>query len=206
MFRNIYLPIKRSIDIVGAAVGIAVLSPLIVLIAVMVRMRLGSPVLFRQIRPGRNGEPFTIVKFRSMQDGDGSDAERLTPFGAKLRSTSLDELPELVNVLKGDMSLVGPRPLLTEYLPYYDGRQATRNDVRPGLTGLAQVEGRNLLEWPEKLEADARYVETMSLLGDLKVLWRTIPLILKREGTSAPGYAAGMENFETFAQRQREDS
>ena len=205
MFRNTYLPIKRAIDIVGAVVGIAVLSPLIVLIAVMVRMRLGSPVFFRQMRPGRNGEPFTIIKFRSMRDGDGSGAERITPFGSRLRSTSLDELPELVNVLRGDMSLVGPRPLLTDYLPYYDKRQATRNEVRPGVTGLAQVEGRNLLAWPEKLETDARYVESMSLLGDLKILWRTITVILKQEGTSAPGYTVGMENFDTFAQRQHED-
>jgi lipopolysaccharide/colanic/teichoic acid biosynthesis glycosyltransferase len=150
---------------------------------------MGPPVLFRQVRPGRGGRLFTLRKFRTMRSGSGPDEERLTSIGRWLRRTSLDELPELWNVVAGDMSLVGPRPLLVEYLDLYSPRQARRHDVRPGLTGLAQVEGRNLVDWDARLELDVRYVETRTLGLDLRILWRTIGLVLRREGISAEGEA-----------------
>ena len=152
-------------------------------------MALGSPVLFRQTRPGLHGEPFELLKFRTMRTGAGADVERLTRFGRLLRSTSLDELPELWNVVRGDMSIVGPRPLLMEYLALYSPRQARRHEVLPGLTGLAQVEGRNLVGWDERLELDVRYVETRSLALDLRIIGRTIGLVLRREGISGEGEA-----------------
>lgn len=186
---------KRFFDIVIAALALLLLAiPLLALIW-QVRRKLGSPVFFRQTRPGRHGRPFQMVKFRTMTDAKGPDgrllpdAERLTPFGRFLRSTSLDELPELFNVLKGDMSLVGPRPLLMEYLPLYTPEQSRRHDVRPGITGWAQVNGRNALSWEEKFKLDGWYVDHRSLWLDVKILWLTVRKVLVREGISADGEA-----------------
>lgn len=187
--------IKRAVDIFGAGLGLVVLSPLLLYFAWRVRRELGSPVLFRQTRPGLHGKPFELVKFRTMTDARGADgellpdAERLTPFGRWLRSTSLDELPELWNVLKGDMSLVGPRPLRMEYLPLYTPEQARRHEVRPGITGWAQVNGRNAVSWEERFERDVWYVDNQSLWLYLRILARTVRAVLIREGISAPGEA-----------------
>jgi sugar transferase EpsL len=181
--------LKRALDVIVATAALAVLSVPMLAVAAVVRVAMGAPVLFRQVRPGRRGEPFTLLKFRTMRPGPGTDAERLTSIGRWLRRTSVDELPELWNVLVGDMSLVGPRPLLVEYLDLYTARQARRHEVRPGLTGLAQVEGRNLLDWDERLELDVRYVETHTLGLDLSILWRTIGMVVRREGISAEGEA-----------------
>ena len=182
---------KRLVDLILAALALLVLSvPLLILIW-MVRSRLGSPVFFRQTRPGRHGKPFEMVKFRTMTDATGADgqllpdSERLTSFGRFLRATSLDELPELWNVVKGDMSLVGPRPLLMEYLPLYSPEQARRHDVRPGVTGWAQVNGRNALSWDEKFALDVWYVDHQSLWVDIRILWLTVRKVLIREGISA---------------------
>ena len=186
---------KRLFDLIVAGCGLLLLSPLLVLIAWQVGRRLGSPVLFRQQRPGRNGIPFVIVKFRTMRDAVDAhgeplaDGERLTPFGRALRATSLDELPELWNVLRGDMSLVGPRPLLMEYLPLYSAEQFRRHNVRPGITGLAQISGRNGLSWEEKFRLDVWYVDHRSFWLDLKILWRTLHKVMTREGISAQGEA-----------------
>ncbi len=191
--------VKRAIDTVGAAVGLVALSPVLVVAAFVIRIRLGRPVLFRQERAGRNGAPFTLVKFRTMSDERGSDgallpdADRLTPLGTFLRSTSLDELPELWNVVRGEMSLVGPRPLPTAYLPRYSDRQARRHEVRPGLTGWAQVNGRNAADWPERLEMDVWYVENRSLRLDLRILWRTAAVVLQRDGVHEDGQATMTE-------------
>ena len=186
---------KRFFDIVIAALALLLLAiPLLVLIW-QVRRKLGSPVFFRQTRPGLDGRPFQMVKFRTMTDAHGPDgqlqpdADRLTPFGRFLRSTSLDELPELFNVLKGDMSLVGPRPLLMEYLPLYSPAQRRRHEVRPGITGWAQVNGRNALSWEEKFKLDVWYVDHCSLWLDIKILWLTVRKVLVREGISADGEA-----------------
>lgn len=181
--------VKRGLDLVVATAGLLVFLVPMAAISVAVRLTTGSPVLFRQTRPGRHGEPFELLKFRTMRTGDGPDAERLTPFGRFLRSTSLDELPELWNILKGDMSVVGPRPLLMEYLALYSPRQARRHEVRPGLTGLAQVQGRNLVAWEERLELDVQYVETRSIGLDLRIIARTIGTVLRREGISGDGEA-----------------
>ena len=186
---------KRAFDVVVAAVGLVVAAPLLAVLAVLVRLRLGSPVLFRQQRPGLVGEPFTLVKFRTMTDARGPDgeplpdADRLTPFGRWLRATSLDELPELVNVLRGDMSLVGPRPLLPEYLDLYTPEQARRHEVRPGLTGWSQVNGRNDQPWEDKLAQDVWYVDHRSLWLDLRILLRTVAQVLRRSGVSSEGHA-----------------
>lgn len=180
--------------------------PAILLIALLVRTRLGSPVFFRQQRPGQGARVFEMIKFRTMTDGrDESgqllpDAQRLTPFGRFLRSTSLDELPELLNVLRGEMSLVGPRPLLVRYLERYSPRQARRHEVRPGITGLAQVMGRNALSWEEKFEWDVRYVETQSLWLDVKILLMTVKAVFVREGISAAGEAT-MSEFQGSSRR-----
>ncbi len=192
---------KRLLDIVVSSFALALLSPLLVILSFLIRRRLGSPILFRQIRPGKDGKPFEMLKFRSMtgaRAADGAllpDAERLTPFGQFLRSTSLDELPELWNVLKGDMSLVGPRPLLMEYLPLYSPEQARRHEVRPGVTGWAQVNGRNALSWEEKFALDIWYVDNRSLWLDLKIIVATIGRVVKRSGISADGEAT-MSRFE----------
>ena len=186
---------KRLLDFIAALLGLIALAlPLLLLIA-LIRRKLGSPVFFRQTRPGLHGQPFEMVKFRTMTDACGPDgallpdAERLTPFGRVLRSTSLDELPELWNVLKGDMSLVWPRPLLMEYLPLYSPEQARRHAVRPGVTGWAQVNGRNAISWEEKFALDTWYVDHQSLLLDMKILWLTVKKVLVREGISAAGEA-----------------
>ena len=187
--------LKRCFDFVVALAGLVVLSPLLLAIVALVRWRLGSPVLFRQQRPGLGGRPFTLVKFRTMTDArsaDGAaapDAQRLTAFGRFLRSTSLDELPELYNVLIGDMSLVGPRPLLTEYLPLYNAHQRRRHEVRPGITGWAQVNGRNAITWERKFDLDVWYVDNASFWLDLKILWLTLWRVLRREGISEEGSA-----------------
>ncbi|MFV9657096.1 sugar transferase [Pseudomonas sp. NY15366] len=186
---------KRLFDLVIASFALLLLFPVLLLVAWLVHRRLGSPVLFRQVRPGLHGKPFEMVKFRTMRDAvdnEGNalpDAERLNPFGRFLRSTSLDELPELWNVIKGDMSLVGPRPLLMEYLPLYSTEQARRHDVRPGITGWAQVNGRNAVSWPEKFALDIWYVDNRSLLLDIRILFLTIKKVFVREGISAEGQA-----------------
>lgn len=184
-----YVVSKRSLDSAVAGLALVVLSPVLLVIAVIIRATMGSPVLFRQARPGRDGAPFELVKFRTMLDVEGSDAERLTGLGRFLRSTSLDELPELWNVLKGDMSLVGPRPLLPEYLPLYSAHHARRHGVRPGLTGLAQVRGRNKLSWDDRLDLDVEYVANHSMRLDLSILARTVLCVLRRDGISAEGEA-----------------
>ena len=186
---------KRLFDAMISASLLCVLSPLLILLAFLVRGRLGSPVLFRQVRPGKDAKPFEMLKFRTMtdaRDADGQllpDAKRLTPFGRFLRSTSLDELPELWNVLKGDMSLVGPRPLLMEYLPLYSVEQARRHEVRPGVTGWAQVNGRNALSWEEKFSLDVWYVDNRSFWLDMRILTLTTLRVLMRSGISAQGEA-----------------
>jgi lipopolysaccharide/colanic/teichoic acid biosynthesis glycosyltransferase len=193
--------IKRVLDVIGAAIGLIVLSPILIVVSLMIRHEMGSPVFFRQTRPGRDGEPFEMIKFCTMRDAvdeQGNvlpDAERLTKLGRFLRSTSLDELPELWNVLKGEMSLVGPRPLLKEYLPLYSSEQGRRHEVRPGITGWAQVNGRNTISWDEKFALDVWYVDNQSLWLDLKIIWLTIRKVVKREGISAAGEAT-MSKFE----------
>lgn len=186
---------KRCFDVLVAVVALLILALPLLVLALLVRIKLGKPVLFAQIRPGMHGKPFRMVKFRTMTDARGPDgallpdAERLPSFGRFLRATSLDELPELWNVLKGDMSLVGPRPLLMEYLPLYSTEQARRHDVRPGVTGWAQINGRNALSWEEKFELDVWYVAHQSFALDIKILWRTARKVLVREGISAAGEA-----------------
>jgi len=170
--------LKRLLDIAGAVSGLVLLAPLLAVVAALVRLTMGPPVLFRQERTGRGGRPFVLFKFRTMRDGPGSDGERLTRFGRLLRRTSLDELPQLWNVLRGDMSLVGPRPLPTEYTPYYTARERLRLTVRPGLTGLAQLNGRNLAPWDRRLADDVRYVEGWSLWLDCRLLLRTVRRVL----------------------------
>ena len=187
--------IKRAFDIAASASALIVLSPVFAITAHKVKKNLGSPVLFRQVRPGLDGKPFEMIKFRTMRDTTDNngkplpDSERLTDFGKKLRATSLDELPELWNVLKGDMSLVGPRPLLMEYLPFYNAEQAKRHNVRPGITGYAQVNGRNSLSWEEKFKLDTWYVEHQSFLLDMKILLQTVKKVIVKDGISANGEA-----------------
>jgi len=186
---------KRLSDIVGASLALVALAPVLAVVAVLVAARLGRPVLFRQPRPGLHGKTFTILKFRSMLEPDPaaglvSDSDRLTPFGSFLRSTSLDELPSLWNILRGDMSFVGPRPTLCRYLDLYTAEESRRHDVLPGLTGLAQVRGRNALPWPERLRSDVEYVDTVSLGLDLRILLRTVVVVLRREGIAAPGHVS----------------
>lgn len=184
---------KRIFDFVSAAMALIIFGIPMLLIALQIRRKLGSPVLFRQVRPGLRGRPFKMVKFRTMRDAldkDGRplpDSERMTPLGSFLRSTSLDELPELWNVLKGDMSLIGPRPLLMEYLPLYSSEQSRRHEVRPGVTGWAQINGRNELTWDEKFKLDVWYVDNQSFWLDLKILLLTVKKVFIREGISASG-------------------
>ena len=187
--------LKRAFDIAASASALVVISPVLAITAYKVKKELGSPVLFRQTRPGLHGKPFEMIKFRTMKDAtdkEGNalpDSERLTDFGKKLRASSLDELPELWNVLKGDMSLVGPRPLLMEYLPLYNAEQAKRHNVRPGVTGYAQVNGRNSLSWEDKFKLDTWYVEHQSFLLDLKILLKTVKKVIIKDGISAEGEA-----------------
>jgi lipopolysaccharide/colanic/teichoic acid biosynthesis glycosyltransferase len=187
--------LKRLLDIIIATTALILLSPLYAFVAYKVKKNLGSPVLFRQVRPGLHGKPFEMIKFRTMKDAVDEkgnplpDSERLTPFGQMLRSTSLDEMPELWNVIKGDMSIVGPRPLLTEYLPLYNQEQAKRHDVRPGMTGYAQVNGRNAISWEEKFKLDTWYVENQSTLLDFKIMFKTVHKVLAKDDISAEGEA-----------------
>ena len=187
--------LKRLLDIIIASIALILLSPLYAFVAYKVKKNLGSPVLFRQVRPGLHGKPFEMIKFRTMKDAvdeQGNplpDSERLTPFGQMLRSTSLDEMPELWNVIKGDMSIVGPRPLLMEYLPLYSPEQAKRHDVRPGMTGYAQVNGRNAIGWEEKFKLDTWYVENQSIWLDFKIMFKTVHKVLAKDDISAEGEA-----------------
>jgi lipopolysaccharide/colanic/teichoic acid biosynthesis glycosyltransferase len=194
-------PGKRLFDLVLTIPAMILLLPVVLIVALLVRIKLGSPVLFRQTRPGLNGQLFTVLKFRTMtdaRDANGDllpDETRLTPFGALLRRTSLDELPELINVLRGDMSLVGPRPLLVQYLPLYSPEQARRHAVRPGITGWAQINGRNAITWEEKFQYDVWYVDHASFRLDLSILLITVWKVLSRQGINSPGQAT-MPNFE----------
>jgi lipopolysaccharide/colanic/teichoic acid biosynthesis glycosyltransferase len=191
---------KRFFDFFAAVVLLVLLLPVLVVLMLLVRLRLGTPVLFRQLRPGLHGHPFVMFKLRTMTDAHGpdgqvlTDADRLSTFGCFLRSTSLDELPELWNVVKGDMSLVGPRPLLMEYLPLYSPEQARRHEVRPGISGWAQINGRNALSWEDKFNLDVWYVENKSFWLDIKILWVTVNKVVARDGISAVG-AATMHKF-----------
>ena len=200
--------IKRGMDLVLSGIALLVLSPVYVVLAVLVRIKLGKPVLFSQERPGRYGKIFEMYKFRSMTDARDakgallSDEERLTEFGRLLRATSLDELPELWNIFKGDMSIVGPRPLLVRYLPRYNKRQRHRHDVRPGLTGWAQVNGRNAITWEQKFEYDIQYVKRESFFFDLVIILMTVGKVLRRSGISQEGNAT-MEEFMGTAEGQR---
>ena len=197
---RLQLMLKRLIDILGSLIGIIVLSPVYIIVGILVYLKLGSPILFSQMRPGKDEKIFKMYKFRSMLDSTNHlgevlpDEERLTPFGARLRSTSLDELPELFNVLKGEMSLVGPRPLLVEYLDLYSDEQKKRHKMRPGITGWAQVNGRNSISWSEKLSLDVEYVENFNLLLDMKILFMTVFKVFKKEGINQEGNAT-MEAF-----------
>jgi len=208
--------VKRALDAVAAAVLLVILSPVLLVTALLVRFNIGSPILFTQTRPGKDGLPFTIKKFRSMaaptaqavaNDAEmvATDAERLSPFGRFLRSSSLDELPELFNVLVGDMSIVGPRPLLTEYLELYSPEQARRHEVRPGITGWAQVNGRNAVDWPERLAMDVWYVDNRSLALDLRIVGMTFAAVFSRKGVSAQGHAT-MEPFDPRRNTQDEEN
>ncbi|WP_180176276.1 MULTISPECIES: sugar transferase [unclassified Acinetobacter] len=187
--------LKRVLDVMIASTALLLLSPVYFFVAYKVRKNLGSPVLFRQLRPGLHGKPFEMIKFRSMKDAvdeNGNplpDSERLTPFGQMLRSSSLDEMPELWNVIKGEMSIVGPRPLLMEYLPLYNSEQAKRHNVRPGMTGHAQVNGRNAISWEEKFKLDTWYVENQSLWLDFKIMLKTVKKVLAKDDISAEGEA-----------------
>lgn len=200
--------LKRFVDILAAAAGLILLAPVLLVVAWLVKRKLGSPVFFRQTRPGLHGKPFEMIKFRTMRDAydeNGNplpDSERITPFGRFLRSTSLDELPELWNVLKGNMSVVGPRPLLMEYMDYYTEEEMLRHTVRPGVTGLAQVSGRNALTWEQKLGLDVEYVKKQSLLFDLKIILTTIKKVFKREDILE---AAPQGSLSSYRAKQKED-
>ncbi|HQB53568.1 MAG TPA: sugar transferase [Bacteroidales bacterium] len=201
MKKSFYLSFgKRLLDLVLTVPALIILSPLLIVLGFLVRLKLGSPVLFRQMRPGLNEKPFVMLKFRTMSDARDEhgellpDAQRLTRFGVFLRKSSIDELPEIINVLKGDMSLVGPRPLLMQYLDRYTPEQARRHEVKPGITGWAQIHGRNALTWEEKFKLDVWYVDHWSLWLDIKILFITVWKIIKREGISHPGHAT-MEEF-----------
>lgn len=201
---------KRLIDIVIALIALILLSPIFCLVAFKVRKNLGSPVFFLQERPGLNGRLFKMIKFRSMKDAldkEGNllpDEQRITPFGHKLRSTTLDEMPQLINVLKGDMSIVGPRPQMKDFLEHYTPEQMRRHEVKPGMTGLAQVSGRNNLSWEEKFALDVQYVDTHSLLLDFKIMFKTVEVMLKKEGINAPDQEVGAVRFSSQNNSQSE--
>lgn len=186
--------VKRPLDAMLSAFALIVFSPVMIITGVLVKKNLGSPVFFTQDRPGKDAKVFKLYKFRTMKEGDLPDSERLTPFGEKLRSTSLDELPELFNILKGDMAIVGPRPLLVRYLSRYNKTQARRHEVRPGLTGLAQANGRNALSWQKKFDYDVKYVDNVTFTGDVKIIADTVKEVISKEGVSEEGEAT-MEEF-----------
>ena len=195
------MKMKRFVDIVIASIAILFLSPVFLFVAYKVRKHLGSPIFFYQERPGKDGKIFKMIKFRSMKnalDAQGNllpDEQRITPFGQKLRATTLDEMPQLFNVLKGDMSIVGPRPQMPEFLEYYTPDQMRRHEVKPGMTGLAQVSGRNNLSWEEKFNLDVQYVENHNILLDFKIMLKTVDVMLKREGINAPNQTVGSSRF-----------
>lgn len=199
---------KRVLDFLLSLIALIVLSPVLIIVATLVRVKLGSPVIFKQQRPGKNEKIFTLYKFRTMtdkKDKNGNllpDSERLTKFGKTLRSTSLDELPELFNILKGDMSIVGPRPLAIQYLPYYTDEEKRRHDVRPGLTGLAQVNGRNCLNWEERFKFDINYVENITFIQDLKIILRTIIKVFKHEDIVVRGEGKTID-FDKYRKREQ---
>jgi lipopolysaccharide/colanic/teichoic acid biosynthesis glycosyltransferase len=192
---------KRFLDILISSVAIVVLLPIFIIVAYKVRKNLGSPIFFYQERPGKDAKIFKMIKFRSMKDAfdvDGNllpDEKRITPFGQKLRSTTLDEMPQLINVLKGEMSIVGPRPQLPEFLEHYTPEQMRRHEVRPGMTGLAQVSGRNNLDWEDKFKLDIEYVDTQTLSLDFKIMFKTVLVMLKKEGINAPNQVVGASRF-----------
>lgn len=209
MYKNC---IKRCLDFLLSLCAIIILSPVLLVLSVLVRTKLGSPVFFRQERPGRNEKIFTLCKFRTMTDERDENGEllpdsvRLTKFGKFLRATSLDELPELFNILKGDMSIIGPRPLLVSYLPYYSGREKLRHSVRPGLTGLAQVSGRNFIDWDRRMEKDVEYVEHLTFAMDLKVLWMTVKTVLGHSEEVAEDTNAVEGNFAELRKKRLEET
>lgn len=199
--------VKRLLDIIISLLGLIILSPVILIVAILVRLKLGSPVIFKQERPGKNEKIFNLYKFRSMsdkRDENGNllpEGERLTKFGKILRATSLDELPELINILKGEMSLVGPRPLLVEYLEIYTEDQKHRHDVRPGLTGLAQINGRNTLNWEERFAYDIKYVNNITFINDLKILFKTFYKVVKKDGVVTRGTGKTID-FDEYRKNQ----
>ncbi len=200
--------LKRTVDLILGITAVILLSPILLITAILVSRKLGSPILFTQVRPGKDGKPFKMVKFRTMRDAIDAqgnplpDAERLTPFGRRLRSTSIDELPELWNVIKGEMSLVGPRPLLMEYLPLYNPEQAKRHDLKPGMTGWAQINGRNAISWEDKFKLDTWYVQHQSLWLDIRIMALTVKKVLVRDGISAEGEAT-MARFTGSQEQQK---
>lgn len=206
---NTYRKIKRFLDVAFSLSGLILISPIILLVTIMVRVKLGSPVFFKQSRPGLNGKIFTMYKFRTMTDAKGEngvllpDTERLTKFGRLLRSTSLDEIPELYNILKGEMSFVGPRPLSVKYLSYYNEVERQRHDVRPGLTGLAQVNGRNKTNWEERFSMDIDYVNSMSFVQDIKIILKTISVVFKKEDIVVRG-TGDVQDFHEYRKKQYE--
>ena len=201
---------KRLIDIVIATTALILLSPIFILVVYKVRKNLGSPIFFYQERPGKDGKLFKMIKFRSMKDAfdkQGNplpDHQRITPFGQKLRETTFDEMPQLINVLKGDMSIVGPRPQMKDFLEHYTAEQMRRHEVKPGMTGLAQVSGRNNLSWEEKFELDAKYVDTHSIWLDFKIMFKTVEVMLKKEGINAPDQEVGAVRFSSQNDSQSE--
>lgn len=201
--------LKRLLDIFISLFALLILMPVFLIVVYKVRKNLGSPVFFLQERPGKDGKLFKMIKFRSMKDGvdqDGNilpDEERITPFGQKLRSTTLDEMPQLINVLKGDMSIVGPRPQLADFMQHYTSRQMRRHDVRPGMTGLAQVSGRNNLSWEEKFELDVEYVEKHNIWLDFKIMVKTVQVMLKKEGINAPDQLVGASRFSGSSKKMK---
>ena len=203
--------IKRLLDIVISFCSLLILSPVILVVSILVRIKLGSPVIFKQDRPGKDGKIFKLYKFRSMSDKKDEngkllpDKDRLTKFGKILRATSLDELPELVNILKGEMSLIGPRPLAVAYLPYYNEEEKHRHDVRPGLTGLAQINGRNALNWEERFSYDIEYVNNITFINDLKILFKTFYKVIKKDGVVTRGTGKTID-FDEYRKKQLEEN
>ena len=192
---------KRLVDIIISLIALIILSPVFIYVAYKVRRNLGSPIFFLQERPGKDGQLFKMIKFRSMKDAVDAqgqpldDEQRVTAFGSKLRATTLDEMPQLINVLKGEMSIVGPRPQLTEFMQYYTPHQRRRHEVKPGMTGLAQISGRNNLTWEEKFDLDIQYVEQRTLLLDFKIMFKTVGVMVKKEGINAPDQVVGAQRF-----------